>query len=558
MKIKEKYTKEFDRPKTYQTWSGLPIKELYNPTDMLKLDYNRDLGDAGEYPHTRGIYRNMYRGRIWTMRIGEGLGTPRDTNKQFKIALKEGSTGFNVFRDAVSVNGIDPDHPVAHGEIGLHGVSVASLQDMEEMFDDIPIDKISTNVLCASTAGITLLSLYFALAEKRGIELSKLRGTLSNDTLLGSVIYQKDVNPPDFCLKNAVDVIEFCIKYAPKWYSFYVSWFYNLRDWAYLTAAEEIAQGVGIAMAYVDAAQKRGLNFDDYGHKVSFYCNAGMDIFEEACKLRALRRMWARITRERFKATNPDCWKAHIGIHTSGTSTTRQQPMNNVVRAAYELLAGVLGGAQSLHACTFLEPLSLGTELAIRTAIRTQEILAYETGVTNVADPLGGSYYVETLTNKIEEEATRILAEIEDNGGMVEAIKKGLIDQRIKKGHEGYLRKIKSSEHVMVGLNAFQIPPEEDFIPGGTLVRSEQFQRKVEEEQISRIKKLRENRDNTAVKAALEYLSRRVKAGENPMRPIIEAAKVYATLEEMQSTLREALGYQADPFEIRRLPTIPT
>lgn len=539
----------YERHQRTKTWSGIPLKEIYTPKDIEGLDYERDLSDAGQYPFTRGIYPDMYRGRIWTRRLGWGYGTAAETNKQFKFLLAEGNTGLNLFRDLPSTLGIDPDHPMARGEVGRDGVSLCTMADMEEIFEGIPIEKISTNILCASCVGPVVLSLYFAAAEKRGISLDKLRGTHSNDPIMGYFCYSKEANPLDLCVKAAGDVIEFCTKNMPLWHAFQLSVPYNIRD-SGLNAPQEIAIGLATAIAYIEEALRRGLKIDDFGPRASFYCNAGIDFFEEIAKLRAMRRMWAKIVRERFGAKDPNSWKFRFGVHTAGSSLVPQQPLNNIIRIAYEQLVAVLAGAQSINSCTFDEPVCLPTELSQRIALRTQQIVAYETGVASVADPLGGSYYVEYLTNKMEEEASNILHQVEDMGGMLETIRSGWWQRVIDEGSLQYQKEIEGGERIIVGMNAFTNPPEEDFIPGGVL----RIPLEVEEEQIAKVKKIKETRDSNRVRETIGKLRQSAQRGENLMPPIIEAVKSYATVEEIQGTIREAFGYSWDPWGVRKSP----
>ncbi len=546
-KVSEAY---FEKPKRTKTWSGLLVKEIYTPGDIAGIEYERDIADAGEYPFTRGIHSDMYRGRYWTRRLGWGYGTPAETNKLFLFLLREGNTGLNLFRDLPSVLGIDPDHPMAKGEVGKAGVSLCSIEDMDQIFSGIPLDKVSTAILCASCVAPVILAQYIAVAENRGISLAQLRGTLSNDTLHGYFCYSKESNPLDLCLKSAVDVIEYCSRNMPLWYAMYIN-AYDLRD-SGIDAPQEIAFALALAISYIQGALERGLKVDDFAPRASFYCNAGIDFFEEIAKLRAMRRMWARLMRERFGAQDPRSWKFRFGVHTAGSSLVPQQPLNNIVRIAYEQLVAVLAGAQSINSCTFDEPICLPTELSQRIALRTQQILAYETGASLAADPLGGSYYVECLTDKMEEEASRILKEIEDMGGMVEAIRTGWVEREIEKGSLQYQKEIEKRERIIVGMNAFVILPEEDTPPPGGVLR---VSPEVEQEQIARVRRLKEKRDSSRVKETLKKLREKVQMGEkeNLMPAIIAAVKACATIEEIQGTIRKARGYSWDPWGVRDL-----
>lgn len=541
----------FEKTKKPHTWSGIPLNEIYKPADVKDINYERDIADAGEYPFTRGIHPNMYRGRLWTRRLGWGFGTPADTNRQFKFLLKEGNTGLALFRDLPSALGIDPDHPLAKGEVGRAGVSIASIEDMEEIFEDIPLDKVSVVVLCASAVAPVMQGLYIAVAENKGIDLKQLRGTLSNDTLHGYFCYSKEANPVDLCTKAALDVIEFCTRNMPLWNAMYIN-SYDLRD-SGINAPQEIAFSLSIAIEYIKGAVQRGLNVDDFLPRASFYCCAGIDFFEEVAKLRAMRRLWARLTRERFGATNPQSWHFRFGAHTAGSSLVPQQPLNNIIRIAYEQMVAVLAGAQSINSCTFDEPVCLPTELSQMTALRNQQILAYETGVSAVADPLGGSYYVENLTNQIEHEAAKILEEIEGMGGVVGAIKSGWMERKIEEGLLKHQREVESGERVMVGMNAFTIPTEDDIpVPGGV----QRIPLHTEGEQIARLHHLKERRDQHKLREAISRLREKAQGdgSENLMRPIIDCLKAYATLEEVQGTLRQAKGYSWDPWDARNSP----
>ena len=545
-KIMKSLDDYFEKPKRIKTWSGFPVKTIHRPEDVAGLDYDRNLGDAGKYPYTRGIYDDMYRGRFWTRRLGWGYGTPQETNQQFKFLLAQGNTGLNLFRDLPSVLGIDPDHPMARGEVGRSGVSIATIEDMREIFEGIPIAKVSNNILCASCAGPALLSFYLAVAQNQGVPLNKIRGTLSNDTFHGYFCYAREANPPDLGLKLAVDVIEFCSQNMPLWNAFYVN-SYDLRD-SGLNAPQEVAFGLSFAVAYIEGALARGLDIDFFAPRAAFYCNAGIDFFEEIAKLRAMRRMWAKLVREKYRAKDPRSWRFRFGVHTSGSSLIPQQPLNNIVRIAYEQMVAVLAGAQSVNSCTFIEPLSLPTELSQMVALRTQQILAYETGVALTADPLGGSYYVEYLTNVIEEEAAKIFKEIEEMGGALEAIKSGWIEREIEKGALAYQKEVENKERIIVGLNEFVTPPEEDIEPPGGLIK---ISPKVDEEQIARLNKIKEQRDFGQVKKLIANLREAAEKGENLVPHIIAAAKCYATLEEIQGTIREAFGYTWDPWGMR-------
>jgi len=539
----------FEKPNRLKTWSGYPIKKIYTPEDSADLNYDVDCGDAGTYPYTRGIHEDMYQGRIWTRRLGWGYGTPKEANSQFKFLLELGNTGINLFRDMPSVLGIDPDHPLARGEVGRSGVSIATIEDMREIFEGIPLDKVSTNILCASCSGPTLFSFYAALAEEEGIPLDKVRGTHSNDVFHGYFCYAKQPNPPDLGLKLVAHEIEFCSKHMPLWNAFYVN-AYDLRDTG-LNAPQEIAFAFSFGIEYIEAALARGLDIDSFLPRAAFYCNAGIDIFEEVAKLRAMRRMWARLVKERYQAKNPKSWKFRFGVHTSGSSLVPYQPLNNIIRIAYEQLVAVLAGTQSINSCTFVEPLSLFTPLSQMVSLRTQQILAYETGAGLTADPLGGSYYIEHLTNVIEEDAEKILNKILAMGGAIEAIKSGWIEKELEKGAMQYQKEIENKERIIVGLNDFTIPPEEDIEPPGGLI---EVSSNVEQEQIAKLVRIKKERDPARLGRAIKDLRQAVEGDENIIPFIMEAAKSYATVGEIQGTIREALGYSWEPWEMVKSP----
>lgn len=542
----------FEKPKRTTTWSSFEVKEIYTPKDIEHIDYEKDLANAGSYPFTRGIYPDMYRGRLWTRRLGWGYGTPKETNRQFKYLLETGNTGLTLFRDMPTIIGIDPDHPMALGEVGREGVSICTIQDMEEIFDGIPLEKVSTVLLAASTVSPIILSFYIALAEKRLIDPARLRGTISNDPIHGYFCYFQKSNPINLCLKVAGDVIEYCTKRMPLWHATYIN-SYDLRD-SGINAPQEIAFALAIAIAYINEALERGLKIDDFAPRSSFYCNAGIDIFEEVAKLRAMRRMWAKLIKERYGAKDKRSLQFRFGVHTSGSSLVRQQPLNNIIRIAYEQLVAVLGGAQSVNSCTFLEPICLPTDFSQQTTLRTQQILAYETGVSLVADPLGGSYYIEYLTNRIEEEANKILKQIEDMGGIEKSI--GWIENEIEKAAVEYQKSIENRERLIVGQNIFTIPPEEEVSPPGGVLKISPAS---EEAQITKVKRIKEERDNEKVKSAIKALGGKAERSmvhkkENLLPEIIEAAKCYATLEEIHGTIRMAYGYDWDPWGMRKTP----
>ena len=539
----------YEKPKRLNTWSGFPVKDIYTPDDMNEIDYEREIANAGDYPFTRGIHPNMYRGRYWTIREGSGYARAEDTNKRLKFLAEQGVGGFSIFRDLPTVWGIDADHPMAEGEVGVSGVNLTSLKDMEDVLDGIALDKVSVALLCASSLAPVIFSQYITVAEKRGIDISKLRGTIANDPLHSRYCYGKPSNPIDLSVKLAVDIIEFCTKKMPYWNTNSVN-AYDMRETG-INAPEEIAFGFGIAMEYVRNAIKRDLDVDDFASRISFYFSAGMDFFEEIAKLRAARRLWAKIMKDEFGAKKPGSWKFRFGVHTAGSSLVPQQPLNNIIRTSIEALAAVLGGVQSLHCCSYDEPIALPSEESQQIAVRTQQILAYETGIANTADPLGGSYFIENLTNRIETEAVKILSEIDEMGGMAEAMRKEWIDLKIDQAALQLQKEIETGERIVVGVNAFTTGPEEK-TPGGV----HRIPPETEKEQIANVKQLKESRDKNSVKRAIVRLREKVQMGENQnlIHPIIDALKVYATIGEIQGTIREGYGLNYDPFNMVKPP----
>lgn len=539
----------FDKPKRLTTWSGFHVNDIYTPADTDDIDYKREIADAGEYPYTRGVHSNMYRGRYWTMREASGYARASDTNRRLKFLADQGVSGFSIFRDLPTVWGIDADHPMAEGEVGVSGVNLTSLKDMEELLDGITLDKVSVALLCASSLAPVIFSQYITVAEKRGIDIAKLRGTIANDPLHSRYCYGKPSNPIDLSVKLAVDIIDFCTRKMPFWNTNSVN-AYDMRETG-INAPEEIAFGFGIAMEYIKKAIERGLDVDDFASRISFYFSAGMDFLEEIAKLRAARRLWAKIMKERFRAVKPGSWKFRFGVHTAGSSLVPQQPLNNIVRISIEALAAVLGGVQSLHCCSYDEPIALPSEESQQIAVRTQQILAHETGIANTADPLGGSYFIEHLTNKLEEEAVKIIDKIDELGGMAEAMRREWIDQRIDKAALQIQKEIEDNERVIVGVNAFTTGHEKK-TPGGV----HRIPAETEREQIASVKNLRESRNHNKVEESIKRLRDKARMGdkENLIPSIIEALKAYATTGEIQGTIREAFGLSYDPFNMLKSP----
>ena len=534
-----------------KSWSAIDLKEAYFPGDADD-DYKKNIGDPGQYPFTRGIYPNMYRGKLWTRRQPWGFGTPEDTNKQMKYLISHGNTGLMVFRDQPTMHGLDSDHPLARGEVGVSGVPLVSIDDMEDLFDDIPLDEISSTLLCASVVSPVILAQYIAVAKKRGISMSKLRGTISNDPIMSHVCYSDVANPPRLGVKIWGDLVEYCGDNMPLWHAAYVSSCYNMRDYG-LDAPEEVAFGLKIAATFIDGCLKRGMDIDNVARRMSFYCAAGIDIFEEVAKYRAMRRMWAKMLKEKYGAKDKGSLQFKFAVQCSGHSLIPQQPLNNIARTSFETLAAVLGGAQSIFTTTFVEPVCLPTKDAQRTSLAIQGIVAHETGAAAVADPLGGSYYVEQLTNVMEEKATEIMEQIDKLGGFVDALESGWVQKVIDEGNQRYQKEIENGDRLIVGLNYMSIPPEEDTVlPGGVL----EIPPGTEERQIERVKKLKATRNIDLVKDSLKELTQGVARGENEnlLPYIIKAVESKSTVEEIMGTMRTTLGMSWDPWGCRNSP----
>ncbi|HFB68316.1 MAG TPA: methylmalonyl-CoA mutase, partial [Calditrichae bacterium] len=460
LKKKEQYSR--DLPFKYVTASSEPVELLATPAELPDFDYMRDLNFPGEFPYTRGIHYNMYRGKLWTMRQFAGFGTPEDTNKRFKYLLENGQTGLSVAFDLPTLMGRDPDDPLSEGEVGKCGVSIASLRDMETLFDGIPLDEVSTSMTINAPAAM-LLAFYLAVAEKRGIPFSKLRGTIQNDILKEYIAQKEWVYPPEPSIRIIVDMIEYCTDHVPQWNTISISG-YHIRE-AGSTAVQELAFTLADGFTYIEAALERGLDIDRFAPRLSFFFNSHNDFFEEIAKFRAARRIYAKRMRYKYGAKDPRSWKLRFHTQTAGCTLTAQQPENNIVRVAYQALAAVLGGTQSLHTNSMDETLALPSEKAVKIALRTQQILAYETGVPYTIDPLGGSYYVEQLTNKMEEQAEEYFRKIEQLGGVVAGIQMGYFQNEIAKAAYQYQQEIDRKERIIVGVNEFVDKDEKIEIP---------------------------------------------------------------------------------------------
>ncbi len=522
-----------ERRDTFITESSRPIERLYTPLDVNELDYMRDLGLPGEYPFTRGIHATGHRGKLWTMRMFAGFGTAEETNSRFKYLLEQGNMGLSVAFDLPTLMGYDTDAPESLGEFGKCGVAVSSLKDMEILFDGIPLDQVSTSMTINSPAAV-IWAYYIVTAEKQGVSMDKLRGTLQNDILKEFTAQKEYIFPPEPSMRLVTDTIEFATRHLPQWNSISISG-YHIRE-AGSTAAQELAFTLADGIEYVKWALKRGLDIDEFAPRLSYFFNVHNDFFEEIAKLRAARRIWAREMRETFGAKDPRSWLCRFHCQTAGVSLTAQQPEINVARVAMQALAAVLGGAQSLHTNSMDEALALPSEHAVTIALRTQQIIAHETGAANTIDPLGGSYFVEKLTNDMEAEVYEYFRRIEEFGGVLPAIEAGYIQQEIADSAFRHAREMDRKERIIVGVNEYADPDAELRIP--ILEMDPQGH----ERQVNRLKQLRENRDNERVRQTLDNLRQACLGTENTMPYLIECARAYATLQETMDMMREVFG----------------
>ncbi len=515
----------------FSTISGVQNEPLYTPHNV-EVDYERDLGYPGVHPFTRGVYPSMYRGRLWTMRQFAGFGTAAETNARFRYLLEHGQTGLSTAFDMPTLMGYDSDNPRSLGEVGREGVAVDSLDDMETLFAGIPLGEVSTSMTINSPAAM-LLAFYACVGEQQGVPLDRLRGTVQTDILKEYIAQKEWIFPPEPSMRLVVDMIEWCAQEMPLMHPVSISG-YHIRE-AGSTAAQELAFTLADGFAYVDACVERGLDVDDFAPRLSFFFNAHLDFFEEIAKYRAARRIWARELRDRYGAKNPRSWLMRFHAQTAGVSLTAQQPEVNLIRTALEALAAVLGGTQSLHTNSFDEALALPTENAVRLALRTQQVIAHETGVVNTIDPLGGSYYVEHLTNELERQAYDYFDRIERLGGVVEAIKENFFQREIAEASFRYQAEVEAKQRIVVGVNRYQIEAE----PELEILKIDPA---LEERQIARVQALRARRDSAAVEAALARLQADAAEGRNLMPPILDAARAYVTMGEMCDALREVWG----------------
>ena len=526
-----------ERLKRFSTVSDQEIKRIYLPTDVSEQDYLKDLGLPGEYPFTRGVQPSMYRGRLWTMRMFAGLGSAADTNKRFHLLVKEGQTGLSTAFDMPTLMGYDSDSPKARGECGKCGVAIDTLKDMETLFDGLPIDKITTSMTINPPASI-IWAMYISMAENRGIDRRVIGGTIQNDMLKEFIAQKTFMCPPEASVRVITDTVEFGTNEVPRWNTISISG-YHIRE-AGSTAVQELAFTLADGIAYTQASIDRGLDVDAFAPRFSFFFNSHLDFLEEVAKYRAARRMWGKIMKERFKARDPRSWWLRFHTQTAGCSLTAQQPYNNVVRTTLQALAAVMGGTQSLHTNSLDEVLAIPTEEAATIALRTQQIIAEESGVANSIDPLGGSYLVESLTNKMEEEAFEIIRNIDDMGGMLAAIEKNYPQMEIADAAYHYQRQIDENEKTVVGVNKYKT--DED-IPVEILEIDEELERL----QIEKTNRIKNERDNKKVKECFEALGEACEGNKNVMEPLIEAAKAYATLQEMCDIYRQVFGEYRDP-----------
>jgi len=521
-----------ERKERFLTVSGLPVKRLYGPDDVKHLDYRRDLGDPGEYPYTRGIHRTMYRGRLWTMRQFAGFGTAEETNRRFRYLLANGQTGLSVAFDLPTLMGYDSDSPWSDGEVGVEGVAVDTLADMETLFESIPLDQVTTSMTINSPA-IIIFAMYLAVAEKQGVPFDKLSGTIQNDILKEYIAQNEWIFPPQPSMRLITDVFKFCSRHVPRWNTISISG-YHIRE-AGSTALQELAFTLANGREYVRAGIEAGLDVDEFAPRLSFFFNSHNDLFEEVAKFRAARRIWAKMMREEFGAKNPRSWMLRFHTQTAGCSLTAQQPYNNVVRTTIQALAAVLGGTQSLHTNSLDEALSLPTEEAVTLALRTQQIIAEESGVANTVDPLAGSYFVEALTDEMEKGVREYFRRIDELGGVIPAIEKGFFQREIADAAYEYQQRVESKEQIIVGVNEYVMEEEQ---PVPILKIGPEIQAK----QLERLARVKRERDGARVQAALEEVRRVAATDENLLPPILEAVKAYATLGEIVDVLRSVFG----------------
>lgn len=531
--LKETYPRSPERGFDFSTISGESVDSLYGPGDISELDYFRDLSFPGEYPYTRGIRPNMYRGRLWTMRQFSGFGTAEETNQRYRFLLERGQTGLSVAFDMPTIMGRDSDDSMSAGEVGRCGVAIDSVVDMQTLFDSIPLGKVTTSMTINGPASI-LLAFYLVAGERQSVSFEEMGGTIQNDILKEYIAQKSWIFPPKPSLRIITDVMKFCSAEVPRWNTISISG-YHIRE-AGSTAVQELAFTLADGMAYVQAGIDAGMDVDEFAPRLSFFFNAHMDFFEEIAKYRAARRIWARVMKERFGAKKEESLLLRFHTQTAGCSLTAAQPENNIVRTACEALSAVLGGTQSLHTNSMDEVLALPTERAVQIALRTQQILAYETGVANTIDPLAGSYYVEAMTNRLESEALKYIEEIEALGGVLEAIEKGYFQQRIADAAYAYQLAVEEKRKIVVGVNEFQT--EEPELPIEILKIDPSLERK----QVERLQELKRTRSQPDVEDSLEELKNAAMGDQNLMPRVLKCARAHATLGEIVGAMKEVFG----------------
>jgi len=524
-----------EREETFRTESGIPVKRLYTPLDLEGSDYVEDLGFPGAYPFTRGVYPTMFRGRLWTMRQYAGFGTAEDTNKRFRYLLEQGMVGLSMAFDLPTQLGYDSDDPLSEGAVGRVGVAVDSLADMETIFQGIPLDKVSTSMTINAPATI-LLAMYIAVGEKQGVPPKNLMGTTQNDILKEFIARGTYIFPPEPSIKLALDIVEYCAEHVPKWNTLNIAG-YHFRE-AGADAVQELAFTLADAIAYIEKARERGLDVDAFAPRLSYSLGCYMDLFEEVAKYRAARRLFARIMKERFQAKNPNSYLFRIFTGSCGSTLVAQQPINNIVRVTMHTLMGILGGDQAIHTACWDEAYAIPSEDSARLALRTQQILAHECGLSSTVDPLAGSYYVESLTSEIEKRASKYLETIDGMGGMLRAIENGYVFREIQESSVRFQQRVDSGERIIVGLNKYQMEEEEDIEESGIF----EMDAGVEDLQRKKLSALRAERDTQQVEKSLGDLREAVDRGDNLMPWILEAVKAYATVGEICGIMRKKWG----------------
>jgi methylmalonyl-CoA mutase N-terminal domain/subunit len=533
----EAYAKQDERDVEFSTMSGVPIKPLYTPDDV-EGDFEEKIGYPGEYPYTRGVYPNMYRGRLWTIRQFAGFGSAAETNKRFKYLIDHGQNGLSVAFDMPTLMGLDSDSPLSLGEVGTEGVAVDSLEDMERLFEGISMDEITTSMTINAPAHV-LLAMYIVAAEKKDIPPEKLGGTNQNDILKEYIAQKEWLFPPEPSMQVFKDMLVYATKHMPKWNTVSISG-YHIRE-AGSTAAQELAFTLSDGFAYVEAGIEAGLDVDDFAPRLSFFFNSHIDFFEEIAKFRAARRIWATGMKNKYGAKDERSLLMRFHTQTAGVSLTAQEPLNNIARTAFEALAAILGGTQSLHTNSFDEALALPTEQAVRIAVRTQQIAALETGAANTIDPLGGSYFVEALTDELERQAYDYFKQIEDMGGVIKAIENGFQMREIAEASARYQREVEEEKRYIVNVNVHEPQEESD-------VETHTISQEVSDAQVKRLKELKERRDNEQVEKCLEAIKKAAEERENTMYPVIEAVRAYATVQEICDAMKEVYGdYRETP-----------